>query len=205
MLGAMNVRVIMHGAPPPSSMRARILVANHVSWLDIHAINSIRAVRFVSKAEVRQWPVIGWLAHHAGTVFINREKRHEAVRMVDTANAVLQENDTLCVFPEGTTTDGTEIRPFKGGILQAAIDTGIEVWPVAISYPNTDGTPNREMAYHGDTSLLESFRLVLSQHSPVVELHFLEAISPHQHNRQSLAAKARESIAVRLGLQEMSG
>lgn len=182
-----------------------MFVANHVSWIDIHAINSVRAVRFVSKAEVRQWPLIGWLAHNAGTIFINRGRRQETGRIVDIITNALKEKDFLCVFPEGTTTDGTIIMPFKGGVAQAAINAAVDIWPVAIRYPDVDGLANREMAYHGEISLLESLKSILSQQSPVVELHFLEPISPQGHDRQTLSAKARDLIAIRLGMQERPG
>lgn len=199
-LGILNIRVIAKGHVPDDATQGTMFVANHISWLDIHALNSLRTVRFIAKADIRGWPVIGWLVAQANTLFIEREKTRDTGRMVATAVASLKAGDTLCYFPEGTTTDGTELRPFKGGLMQAVIDSNTSIRPFAIRYPNEDGSVNIAMAYHADTTLWQSLRMVLAQHSPVIELDFAPPIASSGHERRGLCLMARQSIAARLHL-----
>lgn len=179
LLSIFNVRVVIHGHAPPSYQTANniMFVANHVSWVDIHALNSIIPTRFIAKSDIRSWPVFGYLARKSNVLFISREKRQDAARIVHTTNRSLLDGDTLCLFPEGTTTDGTEIKPFKGSLIQAAIHANSVIWPIAIRYPRKDGSINIEVAYAGETTLIESIQQVLLQKQAVVELHFLAPIA----------------------------
>lgn len=158
-----------------------MFVANHITWSDIHALNGLVSLRFIAKSEIKNWPVFGYLVSRANTLFIDRNKRQDAKRTIEIAQKSLQAGDNLCFFPEGTTTDGTEIRPFKSSLIQAAILADATVWPVAIRYPNTDGSINTKIAYAGETTLIESMQQVLSQKQPIVELHFLAPISPAEY------------------------
>jgi 1-acyl-sn-glycerol-3-phosphate acyltransferase len=153
-----------------------MFVANHISWTDIHALNSLIALRFVAKSEIRSWPVIGYLTYKANALFIDRAKRQDAGRIVNTAADSLQSGDNLCFFPEGTTTDGTEIKRFKSSLIQAAIESNATIRPVAIRYPTPSGAANIGLAYAGETTMLESMLQILSQKNPVVELFFLAPI-----------------------------
>ena len=179
LLDIFNVRVVINGHVPPSYQTASniMFIANHVSWVDIHALNSIIPTRFIAKSDIRNWPVFGYLARKSNVLFISREKRQDAARIVHTTNRSLRDGDTLCLFPEGTTTDGTEVKPFKGSLIQAAIHANAVIWPIAIRYPRKDGTVNIEVAYAGETTLLESIQQVLLQKQAVVELHFLAPIN----------------------------
>ncbi|MCB5191250.1 1-acyl-sn-glycerol-3-phosphate acyltransferase [Methylobacillus arboreus] len=199
-LNILNIRVLAKGHTPDEDVRGTMFVANHISWLDIHALNSIRTVRFIAKSDIRAWPVIGWLVAQANTLFIERDKRQDASRMVETAAESILAGDCLCYFPEGTTTDGTELRPFKGSLMQAVIDTNTEIRPFSIRYPNTKGSANIAMAYHGETTLWQSLRRVLAQQNPVVELDFAAPIASAGHERRGLCLMARQSIAARLDL-----
>ena len=179
MLGIFNVRIVIHGHAPPSYQTASniMFVANHISWIDIHALNSIIPTRFIAKSDIQNWPVFGYLARKSNVLFVSREKRQDAARIVKTTNRSLLDGDTLCLFPEGTTTDGTEIKPFKGSLIQGAIHANAVIWPIAIRYPRKDGTANIEVAYAGETTLMESIQQVLLQKQAVVELHFLAPIN----------------------------
>lgn len=199
-LGILNIQVIAKGHIPNDDVRGTMFVANHISWLDIHALNSIRTVRFIAKSDIRSWPVIGWLVAQANTLFIEREKKQDASRMVETAAKSIRAGDCLCYFPEGTTTNGTELRPFKGSLMQAVIDTDTAMRPFSIRYPGTDGSVNTAMAYHGETTLWQSLRMVLAQPRPVVELDFAAPIASAGHERRGLCLMARQSIAARLNL-----
>lgn len=172
-----------------------MFVANHVSWIDIHALNSIHGLRFIAKSEIRGWPLFGWFAEKVYTLFTERTRRQDAGRMVEITADSLRAGDCLCFFPEGTTSDGTQLLPFKSSLMQAAINAGAQIWPVSIRYPHADGRVNTEMAYHGEMSMLESIQLVLSQRSPVVELHFSTPISTHGYERRDLSVQAKQMIA----------
>ena len=194
LLSVLNIRVVVHGTPPNIDCHRTMFVANHISWIDIHALNSIRAVRFIAKAEIRTWPVFGWLAHKVNTLFIERTKRQDTARIVELASESLRAGDNLCFFPEGTTTDGTHVKPFKNSLLQAAINAEAQIWPLSIHYPRSDGRPNIMMAYHDDVTLLQSIRQVLAERTPVVELRFFPPINATGRERRNLSDAARQSI-----------
>lgn len=200
LLAVLNIRLITHGTLPAANVGGVMFVANHVSWADIHALNSVHAVRFVAKSEIRGWPVFGWIAEKVNTLFTERTRRHDAGRMVNITADSLRGGDCICFFPEGTTSDGTGIGVFKGSLLQAAIDANAQVWPVAIRYPQADGHANKQMAYYGDMSLLQSMKQVLAQPAPTVELHFSPPIASTGLERRELSLLARQAIAQGLGL-----
>lgn len=199
LLGILNIEVVREGKLPDHDAVNTMFVGNHISWIDIHALNSVRAVRFISKADVKKWPVFGWLAKKCNTLFIEREQKKDAVRVIEEATASLKHGDCLCYFPEGTTTDGSHLLPFKGSLMQAPINAGATIWPFAIYYPSHDGGPNVEMAYAGDTTLIASIWQIVSLNNPKVILTFLPQISPHGHERRGLTIAARHAIASHLG------
>lgn len=206
-LRILNVRMVVTGMPPTADARAVLFVANHVSWLDIWAISTVRGVRFVAKSEMRDWPVIGWLSKKTGVIFIERARRHDTSRVSVAAAAVLRGGDCLCVFPEGTTSDGTHLYPFKSSLLQSAVDTGAPVWPVAVRYPMQDGTPNTAVAYAGDTTMAQSMHAILGLREIVVQLTFAAPILPHGRDRRELAQVAETVISslVRLPVRAAPG
>ncbi len=132
MLNILGIDLRLRGTPPDSG--PVLLVANHISWLDILVMHAARHCRFVSKSDVRHWPLIGTLATGAGTLYIERESRRDAMRVVHHMAGALRSGDVLAVFPEGTTSDGREILPFHANLLQAAISSEAPVQPVALSF-----------------------------------------------------------------------
>lgn len=171
-----------------------LFVANHISWVDIHAINTVIPVRFVAKLEIKDWPVFGYLIRKSGTIFINRTRQRDAARVVKVVTQALQLGDNLCVFPEGTTTEGFEVLPFKSSLIQAAIDAKATVIPIAIRYPLADGNPNPAAAYAGDTTMAESMQALLDMQTPAMHLHFCAPIAASAFDRQQLATLARDEI-----------
>lgn len=134
-----------------------LLVANHISWLDITALHAARFCRFVSKADVKAWPLIGALASGVGTLFIQRESRRDAMRVVHHMADSLRAGDVLAVFPEGTTSDGVDLLPFHANLLQAAIAAGAPVQPVALQFLDTHtGQRSEAPLYVGEDTLLRS-------------------------------------------------
>lgn len=205
LLTAFNIRVVSYGHVPASdnALTGMMIIANHVSWSDIHALNSMVPLRFIAKAEIKSWPIFGFLATQANALFIDRTKRHDAARIIEATVQSLKNGDNLCLFPEGTTTEGNEIKPFKGSLIQAAIHAKAIVWPVAIRYPDANGSTNTKMAYAGKTTLPEAMRQALFQQSPVVELHFLDPIYTSEltdKDRRSLTLHLHQLISKKLGL-----
>lgn len=193
-----GVRLTVHGAERFFAQGGQFMVGNHVSWLDIFAVNAVHAVRFVAKEEVRRWPAIGWLAARAETVFIKRSQLKSSQQVTAVIEQILDEGDYAVVFPEGTSTNGTEIKPFKSSLFDAAVRSGHDVWPLLLYYPKADGSANTRMAYYGDLSMWQSFCQVLPQKRGDVSLYFLDPISVQGKDRQQVCMEAQASIAAKL-------
>jgi len=200
-LHILNVQVQVTGSIPPVDARGVMFVANHISWLDIWTINTVKAVRFISKAEVRCWPVIGWLAAQAGTLFIERGRRQDTSRVSAAGCEVLRHGDCVCVFPEGTTTNGTYIQPFKSSLLQSAVDAEAVIWPVTIAYPDRNGQPDQGVAFADDINLLDSLRVILSRDAIKVCLEFGEPVRAAGRSRRDLAQLAEKVISSQARLE----
>lgn len=198
LLRAFHIKVLTMGNLPPASTKGVMFVANHVSWADIHALNSQIALRFIAKAEIRNWPIFGYLSQKADALFIDRSKKQVAGKIVDITSTCLADGDNLCFFPEGTTTDGKQVLAFKSSVLQAAINANTIIWPVAIRYVNADGSINTAMAYAGDIGLVESMRQIIRQKKAIVELHFLPPIQASNQNRRDLTLQAYDAIVTKL-------
>ncbi len=200
LLAVLNVLPSLRGSPPVVADRAAVLVANHVSWLDIQLIHSVWQVRFVAKSEVRRWPLIGWLSAHTGTLFIERGKGRHAARINQSIQAAFRDGDAVGVFPEGTTTDGTELTRFHASLLQPAVDQRALVYPVALRYLDEAGNININASYVGDETLTESLRLIFAEKAIRAELIFLPPIDTVGKTRRELAAQAQAAIAAALNL-----
>ena len=200
LLAILNVTANMRGSPPVAADRAAVLVANHVSWLDIQLIHCVWQVRFVAKSEVRRWPLIGWLSAHTGTLFIERGKNRHAARINQSIQAAFREGDAIGVFPEGTTSSGLELTRFHASLLQPAVDEGAMVYPVALRYLDGAGNINVNASYVGDTTLTESLRMIFAEKVIHAELMFLPPIDAAGKTRRELAALAQSAIAAALNL-----
>lgn len=193
----LKIELRVSGAPP---VGGAVLVANHVSWLDIHVLHSIFPARFISKAEVRDWPLLGQLAKAAGTLFISREKKSDAIRVNQEMAAELQAGECLAFFPEGTTSDGQGMHTFYPSLFQPAAEVGCPVIPASIRYLNPQGGPCLEAAYHGDMTLLGSFWRIAKLRGVVVEVAFLPALENNGSHRRELAKQAEAAIRSALGM-----
>ena len=131
MLAIVGIELTVMGMPLAGPV---LLVSNHISWLDIVVIHAARHCRFVSKADIRRWPLVSTLANGSGTLYIERESRRDAHRMVRQMAESLQAGDVLAVFPEGTTGDGVTLKPFHANLIQAAIEADVPVQPVALKF-----------------------------------------------------------------------
>jgi 1-acyl-sn-glycerol-3-phosphate acyltransferase len=155
MLEVLGIGVQVRGRPPV--LGPLLLVANHISWLDILVMHAARHCRFVAKSDVRRWPLIGTLASGGGTLYIERESRRDAMRVVHQMARALKDGDILAVFPEGTTSDGQELLPFHSNLIQAAVATDTPVQPVALQFVDAaSGSISLTPCYVGDDTLLGS-------------------------------------------------
>jgi len=173
-----------------------LLVANHISWLDITALHAARFCRFVSKADVKAWPLIGALASGVGTLFIQRESRRDAMRVVHHMADSLRAGDVLAVFPEGTTSDGVELLPFHANLLQAAIAAEVPVQPVALQFVDAR-TGERSLApcYVGDDTLLGSVWRTVRAPGITVRIVFGAPQAAQQRERRAWAQELRTAVA----------
>ena len=175
-----------------------LLVANHVSWLDILAINAARPVRFVSKADVRHWPLVGWIVACGGTLFIERERRSDAMRVVHQVAEALQSGSQIAIFPEGTTSDGRGVLPFHASLLQSAVATGVDVQPILMRYSDAQACVSESANYVGDTTLAQSMWLIANASDLTVHVSFLSAVVGPHPDRRVLADRLRAGIEERL-------
>lgn len=195
LLRIMHVR--LEADSPPIFPHGALLVANHISWLDIFVIHAVRRVNFVSKHEVRDWPVVGWLAHRAGTLFIQRAKKTDTLRINDAMHALLQQGAWVAVFPEGTSTDGRKLLRFRSSLFQPAITESLPVIPAALRYLTTAGELNAAVAYADDLSFGKSLWNIAGEKEIVVRLQFCAPV--HGQDRRQLAEIAYREIATCLG------
>jgi 1-acyl-sn-glycerol-3-phosphate acyltransferase len=194
MLDILAVSLRVTGKQPRFSEAPVMVVANHVSWLDILAIRAALPVRFVAKSEVRAWPVIGWLAERAGTFFIVRARPRDTARISKKLTQMLREGEPIAMFPEATTSDGSTVLKFHSSLLQPAVAAGATLRPVALRYARTDGTPCAEASYAGSRTFWESLSLIVTQPATFAELAFLAPIESSGRHRRELACAAREAI-----------
>lgn len=186
-------------APAPSLPGGALLVCNHVSWLDIYLIYAAQRVHFVSKAEVRTWPVAGWLAHKTGTLFIERGRRADTARINTEMRDLMQEGAWVAVFPESTTSDGRGLRRFMPSLLQPAVELNCPVVPAALRYRTLAGEHSVAAAYIDNISMWQSLKQIVSEPGLIAELHFGKPIQPSGHRRE-LAAQAEAATARLLGI-----
>ncbi len=175
-----------------------MVVINHVSWLDILVILAAQPVCFVSKAEVRHWPVIGWLATNVGTLYIERTKARDALRVVHQIAENLSAGRLIAIFPEGTTSNGKSLLPFHANLLQAAIASNSPVQAVALRFLEANGERSMSPIYVADDSLLSSAWRMMRAAPVTAQLDFLPSLPTDGLDRRVLAAQLQQHIAAAL-------
>jgi 1-acyl-sn-glycerol-3-phosphate acyltransferase len=198
-LRAMGARLEVHGdatfGAPGGPHRGALVVDNHVSWLDIVAVNAVRPMRSVAKQEIASWPVVGRLAGKAGTVFLDRERLRALPDTVAELASALRGGALVNACPEGTTWCGLGLGRFRPALFQAAIDGGVPVRPLAVRYRSADGRPTTWPAFVGDETLVDSVRRTARLRGLVVEVHVLPEIAPGRAvDRRHLASLAEEAV-----------
>lgn len=180
----LGVQVCVHGDAPKANDNA-LLLSNHISWLDIFALNAVHTTRFVAKSEVKTWPIIGRLCKKTGTLFIERNKKQDTLRTNQEISAALSDGGLIAIFPEGTTSDGNTLKPFRSSLLQPAIDSLATIQPVYLRYLEADGQRSSAAAYCDDITLGASLWKLLGMQGLSVEIHYLPqiAVTPNDDRR----------------------
>ena len=196
-----KANISVHG---DMNKQATLYVMNHISWFDIPVLAAQQPLHFLSKAEVKGWPLIGWFTERAGTLFIQRGVAGAAENSLNEITRCLKSGGSVVVFPEGTTTDGSSLRNFHGRLLQAAINARVKIQPVALRYPYKDSI-NPHVPYIDEMTFMDSV-MGLSRSKPLnVELHFLQAIDSHlkapEITNKQLAQISKQSIADKLNIK----
>lgn len=198
----LRIMAVRHAVDVPPGFdpraRPRLLIGNHVSWLDVFALQAVSGARFVAKAELASWPLVGRLIRQSGTVFIERGKRSDTRRINATLRRHLEAGEVIAVFPEGTTSDGRDVLKFHANLLQAALDAGVEVVPFCLRYVGPDGRYSEAPAYVGDMTFLQSVGRILAMPRFTCEVTFFPPLSVEGRTRRELALAAQQMVRERL-------
>jgi 1-acyl-sn-glycerol-3-phosphate acyltransferase len=199
LLDILAIQTRIEGAAQPGCL----LVCNHVSWLDIPVIAAGSPVRFVSKSEVRDWPLLGWLAAIAGTQFIARGAL-QIDRVGAGLSATLAAGQHLVIFPEGTTSDGTSVLEFHARLFALAIEAEVPVQPIALAYRRAGAsTPDRIVPFLGDDTLVAHLLRLIRHEDLIAEVRFLEPLAPLAgETRRDLARRTRARITKALRIDD---
>ncbi|MGK9065514.1 lysophospholipid acyltransferase family protein [Stutzerimonas chloritidismutans] len=186
---ALPFDVKLSGEPPGRPM---LWLANHQSWSDIPLLGMLVPMTFLAKSEVRLWPVFGWLAAQAGTRFIQRGQG-DTLQLGRQLSEHLRQGRDLLIFPEGTTTDGTTLRPFHPRLLSCAVDTATPIQPVAIRY-SRNGCTDPIAPFIGDDDLLSHLFRLMMEDRATVDIQLLRPIDTADMERSRLGRLCHASI-----------
>jgi 1-acyl-sn-glycerol-3-phosphate acyltransferase len=197
-LHAFGVRLVVHGdadlRTSPAG-RGALVVNNHISWMDIVAVNAVRPMRALGKKEIASWPVLGGLVSRAGTIFLDRERLSTLPATMAELACALRGGSLVNVTPEGTTWCGLGSGRFTTAAFQAAIDGGVPVRPVALRYRLADGRETPQPSFIGPESLIDSVRRVARLRGLVLEVFVCPEIAPGRAtDRRGLAALAQSAV-----------
>ncbi|HTD03573.1 1-acyl-sn-glycerol-3-phosphate acyltransferase [Undibacterium sp.] len=179
-----------------------LIVANHVSWLDIFVMNSVHPCHFVAKSDIRGWPLIGWLCEKTGTIFIARGKQREVRKIYEGLVHQIQAGQRVAFFPEGTTAPQGSLLPFHANLFEAAIQAQVPIQPFAVRYVDGAGALHPAADFIGDMTFVQSMAAILKAGGLHAELVRLPQIGTDGAHRRDVAQTAREAVALGLGMPE---
>lgn len=205
LLRILNVRPRVEGKPPGAHERGALVAANHVSWLDIFVISSIRPTRFIAKHEIREWGLVGWIAYRAGTLFVRRDQLRDTARINALVHDALAGGDCVGLFPEGITTEGDVLHKFHTALFEPAVANQAHVHPAAIRYEKRDGSLCREVSFRGERTFMQSISLIIGEPSVVAKIAFAPVVETPGAHRREVAAEAQARIARLLGVEAPVG
>ena len=198
------VGVTLHIAPSSVFIqphKTQLLVANHVSWLDVLVIQALHPCVFVAKSEVRHWPLVGSMAQACGVVFVDRSSSNSARKMVDDVASALHHGYCVAGFPEGTSSEGHDVSLFHANLFEAAIHRDVEVLPLALRYTDSrTGSLSLKAAFVGDIGFIGSLHQVMGTPYLSVDVRVGKALSPQGHSRRTLAHLSHRSVVNQLAV-----
>lgn len=187
----LNIRIATEGVPLKEDV---FYVANHVSWIDIPIIGGVTRSAFVAKAEIRKWPITGWLATMNHTVFVSRGDRLGVGKQIEELKAAIEDHQPVTIFPEGTTTDGSSLLPFKPSLFAVLVPPprGIRVQPIMLDFNGL----GQEVGWIGTEGALHyTWRIMCRRDVIPIRMLFLTPFDPtHCNDRKEIAQTAREQI-----------
>jgi len=192
LLRSMEVEVKMEGVPPTTGL----LVSNHLSYLDILVLASVAPCIFVSKQEVRGWPVFGWLARCAGTIFVNRQSRSDVARVSQEITQTLHCGAVVTLFPEGTSSNGSSVLPFRSSLLEPILQQNQPVTPAALDYSLAAGSVEEEVCYWGDMTLGPHLLNLLTKEGIQATIRFGRPELRFATDRKQLARELHEKVCL---------
>lgn len=189
-LAVFSVVTTYEGSPPVRGL----LVSNHLSYLDILVLVSLTPAVFVSKSEVKSWPVFGWFARLAGTLFVDRSHRSDVGRMNAEIERKLDDGDVMVLFPEGTSWNDSEVLPFKSSLLEPVIGSKHPLTVGRIGYSLRDGNVSDDVCYWGDATFFPHLLNLMTKQQVVARVRFEPVLDPAS-DRKGLAVQLHEKIA----------
>jgi 1-acyl-sn-glycerol-3-phosphate acyltransferase len=174
-----------------------LIVSNHISWLDIPVIFSLKPITFVSASDVKTWPIIGMLAKISGAIFVDRNRKSSLVEVIQAMNHHFKnEKQSICIFPEGITSNGYQVLPFKSNLFQSAFESNKLLLPLSIKYKENNVLTNRT-SFHGSTTLFQSFKRVAKSNLIEIVVDIGHPVKPAQ-SRKDLSLKIQKAIALKI-------
>jgi len=174
-----------------------LVVSNHISWLDIPVIFSLKPITFVSATDIKTWPIIGMLAKISGAIFVDRDRKSSLIEVIQAMNQHFKnDKQSICIFPEGITSNGYQVLPFKSNLFQSAFESNKLLLPLSIKYKENNVITNRT-SFHGSTTLLQSFKRVAKSNHIEVDVNIGYPMKPTQ-SRKDLSVKLQKAIALKI-------
>lgn len=195
LLGICGIAVVLHQQQSAQTPARALIVANHISWLDIFVLNAIQPCRFVAKSDIRSWPCIGWLCAKTGTIFIVRDKLSDVGRILQGLVRSLACGERVAFFPEGTTAEQGKLLPFHANLFEAAIAAKVPVQPYALRYVDGQGKYHPAADFIGATTMVASVLSILKARAMTVEVTQLALVATAGTQRRALARTVRQAIA----------
>ncbi len=199
LLALYHVEVVVHGSNVESP---KMIVANHVSWLDVVILSSLYPGHFIAKSEIRSWPVMGAMISSIGTLFVQRGKRSEIKKLSLHVGQILKNKSSVVFFPEGKTGDGKQINNLHSGLFESAITAGMDVQPILVVYKDSSGYPSQVMPYLKGQNLYQSIMAVLGETAGekkiTAHLFALDPIATKDFSRKEIGAKVKQQLSLQL-------
>jgi 1-acyl-sn-glycerol-3-phosphate acyltransferase len=192
LLAICGVRLVVKGAISDSPA---LIVSNHVSWLDIFAVNTCKPCRFVAKSDIRDWPLLGWLCERAGTIFIARGRQRDVRRIFQGLVQSIHAGERVAFFPEGTTALQGTVLPFHANLFEAAIDARVAVQPCALAYLDAEGGFHTAVEYADGITFVDTLLAILSGPPVRARLACLAPLDAAGMHRRDLAQAAHDAVA----------